>query len=169
MHNCAKHHAAISSFSWKFQLAVAHAPSHYAKKKFPHISHRKWWWQPQSCLSVVFIQGILEPGQGLSEGFHYMLGTTIVIWVLLQTLYDLGHLAIVIWQELLWNKYLKYKSLGQVFKKSDDTNLDGTNVKDRFLNFGRFKLNSGTHQIFGRHMTCNQTLKSHYPNLYNIV
>ena len=51
-----------------------------------------------------------------------------------------------IWQELLWNKYLKNKTLEEVNKKPGDsyfwTSLMG--VKDKFLSLGCFSLKDGS-------------------------
>ena len=59
-----------------------------------------------------------------------------------------------IWQELLLNKYLKDKTLGQVNKKPGDsyfwTSLMG--VKDKFLSLGRFSLKDGSQIRFWEDM-----------------
>ena len=77
-----------------------------------------------------------------------------------------------VWQELLRNKYLKDKTLGQVNKKPGDsyfwTSLMG--VKDKFLSLGRFSLKDGSQIRFWEDIWLgNRTLKSQFPSLFNIV
>ena len=77
-----------------------------------------------------------------------------------------------IWQELLLNKYLKDKTLGQVNKKPGDsyfwTSLMGVN--DNFLSLGRFLLKDGSQIRFWEDIWLgNHTLKSQFPSLFNIV
>ena len=77
-----------------------------------------------------------------------------------------------IWQELLRNKYLKNKTLGQVNKKPGDsyfwTSLMGVN--DNFLSLGRFLLKDGSQIRFWEDIWLgNHTLKSQFPSLFNIV
>ena len=77
-----------------------------------------------------------------------------------------------IWQELLRNKYLKNKNLGQVNKKHGDsyfwTSLMGVN--DNFLSLGRFLLKDGSQIRFWEDIWLgNHTLKSQFPSLFNIV
>ena len=77
-----------------------------------------------------------------------------------------------IWQELLRNKYLKDKTLGQVNKKLGDsyfwTSLMG--VKDKFLSLGCFSLKDGSQIRFWEDIWLgNHTLKSQFPSLFNIV
>ena len=75
-------------------------------------------------------------------------------------------------QELLRNKYLKDKTLGQVNKKAGDsyfwTSLMGVN--DNFLSLGRFLLKDGSQIRFWEDIWLgNRTLKSQFPSLFNIV
>ena len=50
------------------------------------------------------------------------------------------------WKQLLRNKYLRTKTLSLVCKKAGDSHfwLSLMGVKDKFLNLGKFKLNSGS-------------------------
>jgi hypothetical protein len=77
-----------------------------------------------------------------------------------------------IWQELLRNKYLGGKTLGQVSKKVGDSHFwkSLVSVKDKFLSLGSFKLASGEEICFWEDQWLgNLTLMEQYPNIFNIA
>ena len=68
-----------------------------------------------------------------------------------------------IWQELLRNKYLKNKTLGQVNKKPGDSHfcMSLMGVKDTFLSLESFMIQDGTQIRFWEGICLgNQMLKS---------
>ena len=76
------------------------------------------------------------------------------------------------WKQLLRNKYLRTKTLSLVCKKAGDSHfwLSLMGVKDKFLNLGKFKLNSGSQIRFWEDKWLStQTQKFQYPNVFNIV
>jgi len=76
------------------------------------------------------------------------------------------------WQELLKNKYLRYKSLSQCTKKPGDSQFWSglMAVKDIFLSYGSFKIqNSKTVRFWEDTWKENKPFMELYPNLYRIV
>jgi hypothetical protein len=77
-----------------------------------------------------------------------------------------------VWQEVIRKKYLLNKSIGQVSRKPGDSHFwtGLMNVRDTFLENGRFIVNDGKEIRFWEDKWLgNFTLKQRFPALYNIV
>ncbi|WVZ49763.1 hypothetical protein U9M48_001092 [Paspalum notatum var. saurae] len=77
-----------------------------------------------------------------------------------------------VWQELLKNKYLQGKTIGEVHWKSGDSHFWSglMKVKDRFLEPSTFNLHDGSQIRFWEDRWFgDQPLKHQYPSLYNIT
>jgi hypothetical protein len=77
-----------------------------------------------------------------------------------------------IWQDLLRRKYMQDKAIGQIRRKPEDSQLWSgiMSVKDLFLGFGTFHLNSGTNIRFREDIWVeNRPLNDQFAHLYRIV
>jgi hypothetical protein len=77
-----------------------------------------------------------------------------------------------VWQELLYNKYLKNKTLSQVTTKPTDSQFwkGLMKVKSDFLDRGYFKVGNGQNTRFWEDTWLGDTpLSQQYVVLYNIV
>ena len=77
-----------------------------------------------------------------------------------------------LWQQLLRNKYIRDKTLGNCLKKPTDSHFwkGLMNVKTEFMRYGRFNLMDGTQIKFWEDTWLgNQPLGVRFPALFNIV
>ena len=77
-----------------------------------------------------------------------------------------------LWQQLLRNKYIRDKTLGNCLKKPTDCHFwkGLMNVKDVFMSYGCFNLMDGTQIRFWEDTKLgNQPLSVRFPALFNIV
>jgi hypothetical protein len=77
-----------------------------------------------------------------------------------------------IWQDLLRNKYMHNKPIGQIQRKPGDSHFWSglMKIKDCFLSFGTFHLNNGENTRFWEDKWIgNRPLKEQYPTLYWIT
>ena len=77
-----------------------------------------------------------------------------------------------IWQQLIKNKYLKHKPIGEVTKRATDSHFWKSlmNIKDQMMQLGKFKVNSGAQTRFWEDIWIGNTLlQNKFPGLYNIV
>jgi len=77
-----------------------------------------------------------------------------------------------LWQQLLQNKYIRDKTLGNCSKKPTDSHFSKglMNVKTEFMRYGRFNLMDGTQTRFWEDTWLgNQPLSVRFPALFNIV
>lgn len=78
------------------------------------------------------------------------------------------------WQELLRMKYLKNKTIGEVYIGIQEIHTIEQalqiKIKDRFLDFSTFKINNGSQTRFWKDKWLeNFSLKDQYSSLYNIA
>lgn len=77
-----------------------------------------------------------------------------------------------LWQGILKKRYIKNKTLSQVEKKKGDSQFWAglMEVKEKFLDRGRFVVHDGNQSRFGEDLWIgNKPLMEKYPSLYNIV
>ncbi|WVZ49766.1 hypothetical protein U9M48_001095 [Paspalum notatum var. saurae] len=77
-----------------------------------------------------------------------------------------------IWQQLLRKKYLKNKTIGEVFWKPGDSHFWSglMKVKDQFMDLSTFQVHNGLQIRFWEDKWLeNFTLKEQYPSLFNIA
>ena len=77
-----------------------------------------------------------------------------------------------IWQQLLRKKYLKNKTIGEVFLKPGDSHFWSglMKVKDQFIDLSTFQVHNGLQTRFWEDKWLgNFTLKEQYPSLFNIA
>ena len=77
-----------------------------------------------------------------------------------------------VWQQLLWRKYLRHKTIIQVEYMPKDYHFWSglMNIKTDFLRLGIFQLGNGAQIRFWEDTWLgNMSFKCQYPSLYNIV
>ena len=76
------------------------------------------------------------------------------------------------WQQMLRKKYLRNKTIGQVYKKPGDSHFWSglMKVNEQFLNYGGFHVNNGHDVRFWKNKWLrNFTLQHRFSSLYNLV
>jgi hypothetical protein len=77
-----------------------------------------------------------------------------------------------VWQNMIKKKYLQNKTLSQVGKRKGDSQFwkGLMDVKDNFLERGRFVVHSGQQTDFWRDLWIgNKPLMKAFPSLYNLT
>jgi hypothetical protein len=77
-----------------------------------------------------------------------------------------------LWQQLIRNKYLRNKTLGEVQKKATESHFwkGLLNVKHQVMQLGKFKVQSGKQTRFWEDIWIgNCSLRTKFPRLYNIA